>query len=264
MSRLRALGLLLAAPALALADPPTPRVTFESVGLTVRVPAGFTAQRLADPSPDLLGTWVRAGASAAEGPVVLQCATVPGPVPETPQAGELAAWRGSDPYPFEDRAEAVPWRAWRLHVRAGTATVRGHAMVRFATVLPLAQGGVRVTVFAPRERAAEARQSFRAVVSTAEGDPGWVTAGQLRRERALLGVVIAALAGMALYGLLALAVFRRHDRWRRPRAAALTALAALWLAAAALAPRGMWRVFAQDLALAAVFAHRAWRLRRGG
>ena len=179
MSRLRVLGLLLAAPVLARADPPPTRVTFDALGLTVVVPAGFTAQPLNDPSPELLGTWVRAGAAAGDGPVVLQCVAVSGTVPEgTPRGEDLVAWRASDPYAFEDRAEWVAWRAWRLHVRAGTATVNGRAMMRLATVLPLTQGGVRVVVFAPRERAAEARASFRAVVGSAAGEPGWTTVGE--------------------------------------------------------------------------------------
>ena len=72
----------------------------------------------------------------------------------------------------------------------------------------------------------------------------------------------AALAGMVVYGLAALLVFRKRDGWRGGRAAALLTIAALWVAAAVLVPRGQWRVLAQDVALAAVFAHRGWRLRK--
>jgi len=234
---------LLLAPGVALADPP--RVALDAVGLTFALPAGFEAQRAAAPSPDLLGTWVRAGA-AGEGPVVLQFAAVAGALREgTPTADDLAAWRGSDPFAFDDRAEESSWQGLTLHTRAGTATVNGRAMVRVATVLPLARASVRLAVFAPASRGPEARDAFRAALASARGEAAWRTPGERLRSRALLGVVLAALLGMLAYGALALAVFRKRDGWRPARAAALFTIAA-----------------AQDVALAAVFAHRGWTLRR--
>ncbi|MFO0610113.1 MAG: hypothetical protein U0324_43540 [Polyangiales bacterium] len=253
---------LLLAPGVALADPPASRVALAAAGLTFTLPAGFEAQRAADPSPDLLGTWVRPGA-AGEGPVVLQFATVAGALREgTPTLEDLAAWRGSDPFAFDDRAEASSWQGLTLHTRAGAATVNGRAMVRVATVLPLARASVRLAVFAPASRETEARDAYRAVLASARGEAAWLTPAERLRSRALLGVVLAALLGMLAYGALALAVFRTRDGWRPARAAALFAIAALWAAAAVLVPRGQWRVLAQDVALAVVFAHRGWTLRR--
>ncbi len=258
----RFVAVALFAPGVALADPRP--VTLDAAGLSFTLPNGFEAQRTAEPSPDLLGTWVRAG-HAGDGPVVLQCAAVEGEVPEgVPQGEAVTAWRGSDPYVFDDRVEVGRALGFDVHVRAGAATVNGRAMVRLATVLPLRRGGVRVAVFAPTSRGDEARGVFRAVLASSRGEAAWVTPRQRLRERALLAVVGAALVGMVAYGLAALLVFRKRDRWRGGRAAALLVIAALWAAAAVLVPRGQWRVLAQDVALAAVFAHRGWRLLREG
>jgi len=252
----RLLAVALLAPGVALADPTA--VTLGAAGLSFTLPMGFEAQPVTAPTPDLLGTWVRAG-RAGEGPVVLQCAAVEGDVLEgAPRGSAVGPWRGSDPYVFDDRVEVGRALGFDVHVRAGTATVNGRAMVRLATVLPLARGAVRVAVFAPASRGEEARGAFRAVLASSRGEVAWRTP----RERALLAVVLAALAGMAAYGLAALLVFRKRDEWRAGRAAALLTIAALWVAAAVLVPRGQWRVLAQDVALAAVFAHRGWRLRK--
>ena len=257
----RFLAVALLAPGVALADPTS--VTLPTAGLTFTLPTGFEAQRAADPTPDLLGTWVRAG-RAGDGPVVLQCAAVEGDVPEGAPRGEaVAAWRGSDPYVFDDRAEGGRALSFDVHVRSGTATVNGRAMVRLATVLPLARGGVRVAVFAPASRGDEARGVIGAVLASSRGEVAWLTPRERLRERALLAVVGAALLGMTAYGIAALRGFRKRDGWRGGRSVALLTIAALWAAAAVLVPRGQWRVLAQDVALAAAFAHRGWRLRKG-
>lgn len=256
----RFLAVALLAPGVALADPTA--VTLPTAGLTFTLPTGFEAQPAAAPTPDLLGTWVRVG-RAGDGPVVLQCAAVEGEVPEGAPRGEaVGQWTGSDPYVFDDRAEVGSALGFDVHVRSGTAAVNGRAMVRLATVLPLARGGVRVAVFAPASRGAEARGVLRAVLVSSRGEVAWRTPREKLRERALLAVVVAALAGMVVYGLAALLVFRKRDGWRGGRAAALLTIAALWVAAAVLVPRGQWRVLAQDVALAAAFAHRGWRLRK--
>lgn len=242
------------------ADPAPRRVFFNAVGLRFVLPAGFEARQPVDSSPALLGTWVRPGVGQ-EGPVLLQWVALAGELREGPPAQtELSAWHGSDPFPFHDRMEATHWHGLVLHTRVGTATVNGRPMLRLVTVLPLVDHATRMVVVAPASRAQEAREVFDTVLASAQGPRAWQTASERLREQALRAVVLVALAGMLVYATLALVVFRRRDVWRPGRAAALFTLAGLWAVAALLAPSDQWRVRAQDVALAVVFAQRGWRL----
>ena len=127
----------------ARADPRPSVVRFAEQGLTITLPAGFQRQPADDPAPALLGTWRRD--SDRDGPLVLQLVALRAMPPQrTPTEAELDAWRASDPVPFTDRVVAARALDLPLHALEGDAVVQGHAMVRLATVLPMADEGVRV------------------------------------------------------------------------------------------------------------------------
>ncbi len=241
---------------LAWADPRV--VTFEAPGVTFSVPTGFEPLSARNPTADLLGTYRR-----DDGPLLLQFVHLGAVVPQRRlDARELAELRGSDPYPFVDTRERARALGFDVDSLAGRATVNGRAVIRLSTAVPLVDDSVMVVVLSPAAREGEARGVFRAVLSSARGRTAWQTPRERARATVQRACAVSALALMALYAALALAVFRARDRWGRARAAALVTVAALWVAVAALSPAGSGWASARALALAAAFAHHAWRVRR--
>lgn len=257
----RTLTLALVAMTSTTAAQPATR-TWSDVGITVTIPAGFTALPTRNPTANLLGTWCREGA-ANDGPILLQLVHLGAVVPQRPlDERERAELRSSDPYPFVDTPERARALGFELDALVGRTTLNGHAALRLATAVPLVDDSVLVVVLAPASREREARDVFRETLASCRGETAWQTPSQRVRTLTQRVCAVAAIVMGVVYGLLALAVFRRRDGWQKARGAALLAMGALWLVVAALVPSGQWGALVRAGLLAAVFLrHGASKLR---
>jgi hypothetical protein len=261
MRRSFALTLALLTVTSATVAQPTPR-TWSDVGITVTIPAGFTALPTRNPTANLLGTWRREGARD-EGPILLQLVHLGAVVPQRPLVErERAELRSSDPYPFVDTPERARALGFELDALVGRTTLNGHAALRLVTAVPLVDDSVLVVVLAPSSREREARDVFRDTLASCRGETSWQTPSQRVRTLTQRVCAVVAITMGVVYALLALTVFRRRDAWHKARGAALLAMGALWLLVAVLVPWGQWGALVRALLLAAVFLrHGATKLR---
>lgn len=203
------------------------RVRATEPGFEATLPEGFASQTTPQGPRQVVGAWVR-----GRGPgdvTMVAFVRLPGVYAQGHEREVLEQLRDTfDMVHFEDRHEGFDALGFHVEGLRGVAERDGEQLVRFAVPVPTADTGLVLLVTAEAPHEAEARALARSILGSLRATPSWRTQGQKRWDRVAASSLTFAVLVTLLYGALAGTLFRRLDRWRKARGAALLSAGLAW------------------------------------